>query len=196
MNDERWPNELSNYYASVSLGDEHRATIEQIRETALETRKWKRIAVSSIAACIALVALSAYFMINPRVDDTIVQGTEDRERIQEQVAPDTAPIGQYDLVAVRVHRDWCGKCKRMGNVFAELQQELGSQRILFLTFDLTDSETTRESLAISDRLKISQALRGIESGNIVLLDRQGNRVDTLDGESEREFLVTQIASRL
>ena len=191
MTDNQWPEEISEFYQGISLSDGQRGSIAQMRDAVLEARRWKRIAGVLVAACVGLFALTTYFVVSHHTEAKIVDnkgalGGGDND----------SPIAEYDLVAVRVHRDWCGKCKQMGNVFAELQEDLSGRRILFLTFDLTDSETTRQSLVVSDKLRISQALRGIQSGNIVLLDRSRQRIETLDGTAGREHLAKQIAKRL
>ena len=61
----------------------------------------------------------------------------------------------------------------MGNVFAQLQQDMEDRHVLFLTFDVTTSVTKTQSRLLGDTLAINEALEGIETGNIVLIDRRG-----------------------
>ncbi len=191
MDNDQWSQELSDFYHDLSIHGGARENIAQIRTAALETRRWKQVAGTLAVSCAVVIALSTFFAASRIAEPVIVNNTNERPRNVRFPATNA-----YDLVAVRVHRDWCGKCKKMGNVFTELQHDLSGRKILFLTFDLTDSETTRQSLVVSDSLAISKALQGIQSGNIVLLDRNGQRLETLDGTSGRAYLATQIASRL
>lgn len=102
---------------------------------------------------------------------------------------------EYDVMAVYLHRDWCGKCRKRGNLFAELQEDLSERRVLFVRLDLTESITARQSSIPGEKLKNRAALEDIESGKIVSLDRAGQRLATLDDLSGREYLSNQIAMR-
>ncbi len=219
MTDNQWPQEVADFYQELSLGDGPKESIAQVRDAVLETRKWKRIAGGLAAVCVVLLALGAFFIINQKTEPEITDNndtkpTVDEKRIVEQkpivdepqddeppktnetrIADDTREV-EYDVMVVYVHRDWCGKCKKMGRLFTELQHDLSGKRVLFLRFDLTNPVTTKQSQLLGDRLAINKALQGIESGKIVLLDQKGRRLETLDGLSGREFLANQIAMRL
>lgn len=184
MTDQDWPPELRDFYEALAPSEGARDNIVEMRSVIVESRRWKRIAFMLAAACLVAFTTSAFVFIG----DSKGEGAS--------VHTDVPDKARYDLIAVRVHRDWCGKCKSMGNVFAEIQNDLNEERILFLTFDLTSSETTRQSLVISDELQISKPLDGVESGNIVLLDPTGRHIETLDGNSGRQFLADRIATRL
>ena len=208
MTDDQWPTEVTDFYQSLSLGDGPRANITQTHAAVLETRKWKRIAGGLAVACTALVALSGFAFLQQDAERKVVDvvgeipiieeipiTAENQPRVWPVINVNAARADEYNVMAVYVHRDWCGKCKKMGNLFAVLQQDLSERRVMFLRVDLTDPVTTRQSALLGERLKINEALEGIESGKIVLLDRTGQRLETLDGLSGREYLSSQIAMR-
>lgn len=49
-----------------------------------------------------------------------------------------------DLIALKFHGDWCGKCKKMGSGFEDLQTKFAGQSALFVFIDRTN-QTTRKT---------------------------------------------------
>jgi len=171
MTNEQFPQEVASFYEDLSLSGGAMESIVEMRHTMLKRRKWKRIA-GALAAVLILV-LGAYSFVR--------QGTE---------------TNGSDLIAVKIYNDECGKCKAMGNVFAELQRDLEGRRILFLTLDVSEAVTHGQSLLLGEILGIRDSLEGIGPGTIVLLDRRGQLLKKLDGTAGRQYLANQIAMRL
>jgi len=49
------------------------------------------------------------------------------------------------LVVAKFHADWCGACRAMGDVATDLANKHDGQPILFVTMDLTNATTKRQS---------------------------------------------------
>jgi thiol-disulfide isomerase/thioredoxin len=49
------------------------------------------------------------------------------------------------LVVAKFHADWCSACRAMGDVATDLANKHDGQPILFVTFDLTNETTRRQS---------------------------------------------------
>lgn len=49
------------------------------------------------------------------------------------------------LVVAKFHADWCSACRAMGDVATDLANKHDGQPILFVTFDLTNATTRRQS---------------------------------------------------
>lgn len=99
----------------------------------------------------------------------------------------------YKLVAVKVNHDKCGRCKKMGNVFVELQHDLEKRSILFVTFDLSDSSRRVQSVLLSEALGINGALENhTKTGSILLIDPLGQMLEQLDGTADKQYLENRI----
>ena len=78
---------------------------------------------------------------------------------------------QPDLIAVKFHADWCGSCKKMGNVFTDLQNKMDGQSILFVTLDKTNSTTKHQANLLAGALGLSKVVKNNKgTGFILLLD--------------------------
>lgn len=200
MTETPWPKEVADFYRDLSLGEGPLDRIAELHDAGLQVRRWKRIACGLAVACALLVTVGAVLLTGgtpgtpPDAPDTNPPRLADNTQKNPPAVPVKPPA--YDLIAVRLHRDWCGKCKQMGNVFAEIQHDLESRKILFVTYDLTDDVTTKQSLLLGKILEIRAPLEELESGNIAILTPDGTLLELLDGTSGRQNLATKIAMRL
>ncbi len=83
-----------------------------------------------------------------------------------------------DVIAVRIHADWCGACKKLTPVYSALKEQSNDQPILFVTLDMTDDATRQQAEYLAgvlglDRLWFKQARK---TGSVVLLDGKRKRV--------------------
>ena len=187
MTNEEWPQEIVNFYESLSIDEHRREDLLNVHDTIQETRKWKWIAGILAVCCTTMMVVFGTFFWFGR---DVTKREEKNNIVQEH-----QPVN-YDLVAVKMYNNGCGKCRAMSKVFAELQHDLEGKRILFLTFDVTDSTTHGQSSLLIDTLGFDESLNDIETGTIVLLDRRGRFLKKLDGAANKQFLADQIAMRL
>lgn len=205
MTDDTWPPEVAEFYYGLSPDEGVLQSIVQLHDARLRIRHWKRIAGALAVACALILVASTSLLSNlirdsTRPNNNDVVGSRplftDQNHIANPTPTDNASHADYDLIVVRIHKDWCGKCKQMGNVFAEIQRDFEDGRILFVTYDLTDEVTTKQSLLLGQILEIEPRLEEIESGNIAVLTTAGKFVELIDGTSGRRNLVRHIARQL
>lgn len=82
------------------------------------------------------------------------------------------------VIAVRIHADWCGACKKLTPVYSQLKERTNDQPVLFVTLDMTDDATRQQAEYLAgvlglDRLWFKQARK---TGSVVLLDGKRKRV--------------------
>ncbi len=95
-----------------------------------------------------------------------------------------------DLVAVRLYAEWCGRCPAVTPVFDEMREKYGNRPVVFLTLDLTDENTKRQSKYHAAALGIEWVYEEpFESGMIKLLDRRQHKVLAvlIDGDQRPVF---------
>lgn len=188
MNGDDFNSELKRYYERVSVSDECKRDILQMRGVMGEVRRWRRMAISMAGCALLALGIAGYPLIQG--DGTLAEWP-----FKKSVIPDE--LREFDLVAVKVNHDDCYQCKKMGNVFAEVQKDLEGKRVLFLTFDVTNSTRKRQSLLLVQALGISRVIQPDEkTGMVVLIDDEGKMLERLDGTSGRKALVDSIAMRL
>ncbi len=82
-----------------------------------------------------------------------------------------------NVIAVRVHADWCGACAKLNPVFPDLKKRSSEMPVLFMTFDVTNGGTSRQAeylAGVAGLGEIWQSLRK-KVGNIVLIDTKSKR---------------------
>ncbi len=100
-----------------------------------------------------------------------------------QAGPDSAmqQAGQLqppDIVALRMHADWCGACKQLSPMYAKLLERTTELPVLHLTFDVTDNNTRRQADYLAALLGLEQLCsdQTKQVGTIVLLDAGSKQV--------------------
>lgn len=103
-----------------------------------------------------------------------------------------------DLVAVNIKADWCLRTPEVGPIFAGFTEQYGDRPILFVTIDITDEGTRRQSRYLASSLGISHVYdEPFASGVIKLVDRrQGVTLATLTGVDEAPMLDGLLAQAL
>ena len=116
---------------------------------------WKRLTflefgttVVAIATLLAVVVMQPVpvpqvVMQPPKVHTDKESRTDKSNR--EEVTPtnDTPQPEWFQLIAVKIHAEPCGRCKKIAPVITDLQNEFDADPVLFLTFDLTSRDTKR-----------------------------------------------------
>ncbi len=226
MNHDRWESEVKSFYQSLSLNQERKSSILQMRTLLLETRWWKRAAGILVASTLSMFLLSIILFVDRPDRISNLPHSSDNVALLENIGLQESDSGgtqleksgsslpwhhadkkkanlasekggrrscPYKLVAVKVNHDKCGRCKKMGNVFVELQHDLEKRSILFVTFDLSDSSRRVQSVLLSEALGISGALENhTKTGSILLIDPLGHMLEQLDGTADKQYLENRI----
>ena len=89
-----------------------------------------------------------------------------------------APADAPKLLAVRFHADWCGKCSQLAPNYAKLVADSRDVPVLFVTLDMTNEVTRRQSHYLAGMLGIGQLSKeqGNRVGVIKLVDAADKRV--------------------
>jgi thiol-disulfide isomerase/thioredoxin len=118
-------------------------------------------------------------------------------------APVTHPLTQVsasdaNLVAMRIHANWCPRCPRIAPIFEKLHGRFASDDLHFVTFDVTNKAKRRDSEAMLESLDMSWAEESpFEPGMIKLVDRASRRVlATLTDEATLPRMEDAIAKAL
>jgi len=82
-------------------------------------------------------------------------------------APERCSTKPY---VVKIHADWCGSCKALESVWKRIETDLGD-RAIAVTLDVSDRVAYTESLAVAERLGISDFFQEYRSrtGTIAVL---------------------------
>ena len=90
-----------------------------------------------------------------------------------------------NLVAVRFHADWCPRCPMIASIYGDLSQRYRDQPVLFVTLDVTNGVTRRQSWERAQAAGIGwvypdtkpyRASGSYETGMIQLVDRRRGEV--------------------
>ena len=119
----------------------------------------------------------------------------DRKQPTEQLAPVKLP----DIIAVRVHADWCRTCQKLDPVFAKLKSRSKDKPVLFVTFDRSNKATSQQAEYLAGVLGLDTVWlkHGDKVGTIVLIDaKRKSFVASLSAKSTLETLEAAIHSAL
>jgi len=76
-----------------------------------------------------------------------------------------------ELMAIKFHADWCGSCKTLAPVVAELKNKLDKYPVLFVEFDKTNASTTHHSDLLASALGLDELYaENTGTGYILLVD--------------------------
>lgn len=98
-----------------------------------------------------------------------------------------APTDAPKLLAVRFHADWCAKCSQLAPNYSKLVANSRDVPVLFVTLDMTNEVTRRQSQYLAGMLGIGQLSKeqGNRVGVIMLVDATDKMVLStvgVDGE--------------
>lgn len=85
-----------------------------------------------------------------------------------------ADAKEPQLVAIKLHADWCGSCRRMGPVFEDLGTVMEEAPVLFVHLDLTDRASRKQAAYLMEMMGLSEVWHQYDSGKktglIVVVD--------------------------
>ncbi len=89
-----------------------------------------------------------------------------------------APTDAPKLLAIRFHADWCAKCSQLAPNYSKLVANSRDVPVLFVTLDMTNEVTRRQSHYLAGMLGIGQLSKekGNRVGVIMLVDAVDKRV--------------------
>ena len=99
------------------------------------------------------------------------------------------------VIAVKFHADWCGSCKVIAPMFANLANKYDGEPVLFVTLDLTNRTTTAQSEYLAAALGLSKVWSEYapKTGYVLIVDTETRKVvDTLT----KKLSLKQMAARL
>jgi len=103
-----------------------------------------------------------------------------------------------ELVVVKHHADWCGKCKTLIEPLHEVKEQLTDESVLFVTYDFSDKETAMQSEYLAGMMRLDDQWEsfGKKTGFALVIDTDSMEVvETLRSTDSAE-LVAQIRSHL
>jgi len=68
------------------------------------------------------------------------------------------------LVAIKLHADWCGSCRKMGSVFEDLGTVMEDSPVLFVRLDLTDGASRSQAAYLMEMMGLGGVWRRYDSG--------------------------------
>jgi len=133
----------------------------------------KKIAVISLATCLALVA-AGYLMYRANAAPVIppISATE--------AANPSKPF------VVKLHAQWCAVCMMTTSVWSQIQDQY-SDRVNLLILDFTDEQTTDASRAAAERVGLGRLFEETGSTGVVLIVDGRTREVTASIAGRRDF---------
>lgn len=128
----------------------------------------------------------------------ISQITEAQQTATSSVGTAAKPAMGPKLLVLKMHGDWCDKCKAMGPVFENLTKELADKPVLFEKFDLTDKGTKNQAIQLASALGIMQVARENQATGFILIVDPATKtvVHKLTKDDNLETMKQAILSRL
>ncbi len=82
-----------------------------------------------------------------------------------------------NVIAIRVHADWCGACAKLDSVFPNIKKRSTELPVLFMTFDVTNDVTSRQAEYLAGVAGLDEIWQGLKKkvGSIVLIDTKSKR---------------------
>ncbi len=175
---------IKDHYASESLAP---ATLEKLcrlsdgddpsqQSTTGRNRRVRLFAaMCASAAIVALLAIPLSYQLGKSAGQPQVNpANRPRQEFGAQVNPQHVTA---QLVAVRLHADWCNRCPQIVPIFERVHREYGMKPVLLVTLDLTDDVHRRQAEQLADAIGIMWVLdQGLKTGTIALVDREAKEI--------------------
>jgi len=103
-----------------------------------------------------------------------------------------------ELVVVKHHADWCGKCKALVEPLHEAKEQLANESVLFVTYDFSDKNTAMQSEYLAGMLRLDDQWEsfGKKTGFALVIDTESMEVVETLRSTDSSELVAQIRSHL
>ena len=143
---------LKQHYETGQLDDERINSILKSCEPARQIHRWRNLAVSGFSVAAAAIGVLLVVLLGDSQKNKSTQPV-----IAEEKSPiPVVPTKHYQLIAVKIHADPCGRCKKIAPVFTELKSEFYGEPVLFVTFDRTSEKSRRQAKLLSKRLGLEK----------------------------------------
>ena len=183
--------DLANFYESAPF-EQSADAILAIGAVTCEVRRWKRVAVASIAAWATLcfVSLFLFFGDGSHSTDTAASPSSNHS-----ILPVKNVAGDVRLVAVVTHTDACQLCQQIRDITARLRTQFKDHPVMFVKLDLSDDVERKQSKMVTELLGFE--LPGDYRGpSFFVLDSSGNVLEELEGISKQELIATNLRGHL
>ncbi len=201
---------LKDHYHSRELPASRVEEILEFCEPARQVALWRQrtfvgfgTAAAAIVALVTVVAMWPSTMPVPSVVDQQPQLADEHDH-QPNLGKDEAislddlqQPERFQLIAVKIHADPCGRCKKIAPVFADLQNEFSDDPVLFLTFDLTSKRSREQAEKLSRTFGIENVFdKHRYTGVIVLATPDGQVWDVVDSDADIALAVEVVSRNL
>ena len=203
---------------SSSLSESRVDAILAFCEPARQISLWKRRAYAGFGSAVAAV-LVLCAVVGSRPQSPAVPLVENKQHQEPQNGPQNEPQNgsqherptdggsvtvaelqqpeRFQLIAVKIHSDPCGRCRKIAPVFADLQNEFSDDPVLFLTFDLTSEDSRRQAERLSRSFGIEHVFdKHRYTGVIVLATPDGEVWDIVDSDADTALAVEVVSRNL
>ncbi|MHC4996371.1 MAG: hypothetical protein ACYTGQ_15100 [Planctomycetota bacterium] len=193
--------QVKDYYASQTLPEERIEAILGMREVAVDSYRWRRVATMAVAATVLLAATCGFLLFQtpptggPVADSPVPPAIPDPVNAQTQLAG----LGSESLrvISVKAHGERCPSCKNTKNNAEQLRQDFQNRPVLFVHLDRSNPALANQSQLLSDALGMRDIYENSQRhGRFVLADAQGRLLEELDVETSLNVLTEHIDSRL
>ncbi len=200
---------LKTHYHACELSRSRVDAVLEFCEPARQISQWRRrafvgfgtAAAAIIALCAVVVSRPAPSSSPPLVENRLLDA--DGEHQEQQAGGDGVALAdlqqpeRFQLIAVKIHADPCGRCKKIAPVFADLQNEFSDDPVLFLTFDLTSADSRRQAEHLSRAFGIETVFdKHRYTGVIVLATPDGQIWDVVDSDTDIALAVEVVSRNL
>lgn len=146
---------LKDYYDRARLPADRINGILESCQPARQIHRWKSLAITGFSVAAAAVTALALVLAMPGVPDPAMAAGVDQKGAENR----QPPAAKFQLVAVRIHADRCGRCQKLAPVFAKLQTEFKDQPVLFLTFDHSSKGSRKQAEMLSEFLGLKTVFK-------------------------------------
>lgn len=104
---------------------------------------------------------------------------------------------EAEAYAVLFYADWCGSCKAIDPKLEEARASLAEEPVLFVTFDMTDEKTQKQTAMLANALKLEDHFseNAGKTGFILMIDPKNNNVlDRITKSDSTEEMEKKIAA--
>ena len=200
---------LRTNFQTHQLSESRVDAVLEFCEPARQISRWKRRAfVGFVTTAAAVIALCAVILTQPQapitpllaVNQPVAAVDESDEQQRDDDGVTLAKLHQperFQIIAVKIHADPCGRCRKIAPVFADLQNEFSDDPVLFLTFDLTSKESRRQADRLSSSFEIENVFdKHRYTGVIVLATPDGQIWDVVDSDADIALAVEVVSRNL
>lgn len=181
MNQRDMKRSLSDHYSAKTLPAHRTAQLRDLAEQSpqghrIKGARWElsqryrwRISAISAAAAIA-ITLAGVYVIELNGQPLL----PNLQRLVGSRPADVRPaaLGSAEVVAVRVHADWCKPSLVMQPLCSELRRTFAADNVLFIDLDITDRNTRRQGEYLMSALALEDiwSKHGGVSGEMLIVD--------------------------